>query len=362
LGVVQQITGDTPEALRTLTQARDVLPAGAEREQALVLLELGQVYWQQGSYEHSRTTLLEAAERAERAGADDARADAYKHLGTVASLTGDTSMAIDYYRRSLQLYQARGDVSGQANVLNNIGVVHRKEGRYPEALQAHANALAIRERIGDPLGIGTSRNNLAQIELARGALNEAEADFRAALSRWSSIGYMAGVALARTGLGISAVRRGDAEPGRRDLLQAIGEWRQLGSRTYQSETERYLAEAYLPTDPAAALEWARRSVATAQATQAVDQEGIALQILGVVHASRGETADSVTALERSREILRGSSERHELARTLASLAGGYRALPAGDARRAEAEALNAQAAAIFRELGAELDLQRLEAG
>jgi len=362
LGVVHQITGDTPEALRTLTEARDVLSTGADREQALVLLELGQVYWQQGSYEQSRETLLTAAQRAERAGADDARADAYKHLGTVASLSGDTGMAIDYYERSLQLYEARADVSGQANVLNNIGIVRRKDGRYAEALGAHAKALAIRERIGDPLGIGTSRNNLAQIELARGALEEAAADFTAALTRWSAIGYAAGMALARTGLGITAVRRGDAQTGRRDLERAIEEWGQLGSRTYQSETERYLAEACLLTDATAALEWAKRAVATARAVQALDQEGIALQVLGTVHASRGEMPDALAALERSREILRGTSERQELARTLTGLARAFRALAPSDARRAEADQLVFEAAGIFRELGAELDLRRLAAG
>ena len=361
LGVVHQITGDTPEALKILTEARDVLSPGADREEALVLLELGQVYWQRGSYEHSRETLLESVDRAERAGADDARADAYKHLGTVASLTGDTGMAIDYYERSLQLYEARGDVSGQANVLNNIGIVHRKEGRYPQALEAHAKALAIRERIGDPLGIGTSRNNLAQIELARGAMMEAEADFAAALNRWSSIGYAAGVALAHTGLGITAVRREDMETGRRYLERAIEEWGRLGSRTYQSEIERYLAEACLQTDLATALMWAKRAVETAQAVHAIDQEGIALQVLGTVQASRGDTADSLTARERSREILRRTSERQELGRTLAGLARGYVTLDPGDPRRSDAQSLLAEAEAIFRELGAELDLRHLEA-
>ena len=246
-------------------------------------------------------------------------------------------------------------------MLNNIGIVHRKEGRYPQALQAHAKALAIRERIGDPLGIGTSRNNLAQIQLARGRLEQAEADFTAALKRWSSIGYAAGVALAHTGLGITAVRRGDSETGRRSLERAMEEWGRLGSRTYQSEIERYLAEASLPTDSTTALTWAKRAVETAQAVQAIDQEGIALQVLGTVYASRGETADSLTALERSREILGRTSERQELARTLAGLALHYRALPRGDSRWADAEPLIAQARAIFSELGADLDLRRLEA-
>ena len=93
--------------------------------------------------------------------------------------------------------------------------------------------------------------------------------------------------------------------------------------------------------------------------QALEQEGIALQVLGTVHASRGETAGALGALERSREILRGTSERQELARTLAALARAYRALPPGDARRSEADQLVAEAVAIFRELGAELDLLRL---
>ena len=137
---------------------------------------------------------------------------------------------------------------------------------------------------------------------------------------------------------------------------------QLGSRTYQSETERYLAEACLLTDATAALEWAKRAVATARAVQALDQEGIALQVLGTVHARRGEMPDSLAALERSREILRGTSERQELARTLTGLARAFRALAPSDARRAEADQLVFEAAGIFRELGAELDLRRLAAG
>ena len=70
----------------------------------------------------------------------------------------------------------------------------------------------------------------------------------------------------------------------------------------------------------------------------------------------------MTTLERSREILRGTSERQELGRTLATLARGYRTLPPGDSRRSEVEALVGEAETIFRELGAELDLRRLEAG
>src|SRR2546425_7401876 len=45
LGVVHQITGDTPQALKTLTEAREGLSPGADREEGLVLLEAGPGYW-----------------------------------------------------------------------------------------------------------------------------------------------------------------------------------------------------------------------------------------------------------------------------------------------------------------------------
>src|SRR5205807_2075505 len=84
--------------------------------------------------------------------------------------------------------------------------------------------------------------------------------------------------------------------------------------------------------------------------------------LGITAVRRGEIPDSLAALERSREILRATSERQELARTLAGLARALRALPPDDARRSEADQLVSEAAGIFRELGAELDLGRLPAG
>ena len=88
----------------------------------------------------------------------------------------------------------------------------------------------------------------------------------------------------------------------------------LGSRTYVSETQRYLALACLVSDPSAAVSWAEQAVATAREVRATDQEGVALQVLGKAHVARGEMQLAIDALEQSRENLRGTTERQELAR------------------------------------------------
>jgi len=89
------------------------------------------------------------------------------------------------------------------------------------------------------------------------------------------------------------------------------------------------------------------------------QEALALQTLGIVRTARGEVTEAIAALQRSRDLLQ-AGDRHELARTLFALARAYAALPAEDRRRSDARALIGEARTIFAELGAALDLRRVE--
>jgi class 3 adenylate cyclase/tetratricopeptide (TPR) repeat protein len=359
-GTVHQLQGNSEAALEAFRSALADLPPEAHRERALVLIEVGDLRWRQGRFDDAIDSLWQAIAHAEKSGADDARADALKHLGTVHVLKSDTAQALAFYDQSLALYKERGDLLGQANVFSNIGVVHRRDGRYGEAVAAHTRALAIREKISDPRGQADSYNNLAQIELGRGNLDRAQSYYQAALDGWGSIGYAQGVAIASTGLGKAALERGDLANGRRHLAEALQGWEQLGSRTYLSETERYLAQSFLGENFESALAWAKRAVQTARIMQAADQEGIAVQVLGLVLSHHGQIGEAVAALERSVEILRGTTERQELARTLAALGQLYSALTSQDARSAQSDELLGEARAIFQELGAALDLRRLE--
>src|SRR5712692_1125117 len=360
VGLVRQLLGQTDLALEAFDSALTALEGEAGEERARVLTDIGHVRWQQGQYELAAEVLEQAVEVAERAGAGEARAEAYKHLGTTHLLRGDPELALQFYNRSLLLYETSGDPFGHANVLNNIGILHRRLGRYQDAVEVHERALRLRERIGDPHGIGMSRNNLAQIHRARGDLETAARDYAVAMELWSSIGYAYGIALARTGLGIVAVERGEGELGKQLLLEALREWEVLGSRSYLSEVQRYIAQAHLPKEPAAALAWAEQAVATARELAAKDQEALAVQVHGQTLVAAGRLEEAIAALERSRQLLTGGLERQELGRTLAELGKAYRSLPADDKRRAQAQDLLAEAHSIFAQIGAAEDLRRLE--
>lgn len=361
IGAVRQLQGAIGAALEAFAQALDELPREAERERAAVLVEIGLVRWQQGRFEDAVRSLTEAIARAEEAAADDVRADAHRQLGLVHNWRGDGEGALRYAREALALYERAGDVLGQANVLNNIGIAERKAGRYDAALAAQTKALEIRERVAEPWGIGLSSNNLAELHRRLGQLDLAEAGYRRALELFEAIGYSAGIGGACNGLAATMLEQGRPAEAHPYLERAQAELERMGNRTYLVHTERHWALAHLADDPAAALRWAERAVATAQALGAPDAEGISLQVLGLVRVARGETADALAALERGADLLRQTTERQELGRTLVTLGRLYARLPAEDLRRGSSPALLEEARTIFAALGAALDLRQLEA-
>jgi class 3 adenylate cyclase/predicted ATPase len=358
IAAIHRLRGEREQALDLLSRTLADLPDDADREQTLLLLELGETHWYQGNFDAAVAALESATTHAERAGATDSLAEAYKHLGTVHTLKGEIPEGLRCYERSLALFESVEDPLAQSKVLNNIGSAYQRQARYPEALEALDRSLAIKQRLGDPLGIGAAENNLGQVHRLLGDLDRAETEYMDSLQQFELIGVATGIALAHSGLGSNALDRGDHARAREHFLLEVTEYERLGQRASLFEPERNIALTYVADDLDLALKWADRAVASAQAARVAEQEALALQVLGIVRTARGEIQDAVAALERSRELL-PAGDRHELARTLVALAQAYLAL-AEDARRLEARVLLSEARAIFTELGAALDLKRLE--
>jgi tetratricopeptide (TPR) repeat protein len=357
-GIVHQLHGEMAVALSMFEDSLAQLPADAAGERARALLSIGQVRWRQGRYDEAVTILERAQASASDASDDDALAEVLKQLGSVLLLKGDIARAVREYQRSLALYEALGDVLGQANSLNNIGAAFRRQSRLVEALEAYERSLAIRERIGDQLGITHSRNNLGEVHFLRGDLEQAERNFSAAVTVAEAIRY---VGLARVGLGATRVERGDSETGRRDLLTAVRELESASNQTYLADALRDLAQAFLPDQLDAALEWAERAVSVARGLGSDEKIGAALTVLGRVRLARGDETGAIAVLEQALDILERVAERQEAARAMAALAQAYGRVAADDPRRSAAKDLSSRARTIFIELGAALDLRHLDA-
>jgi tetratricopeptide (TPR) repeat protein len=306
-------------------------------------------------------TLEQSIADAERAGDDDARAEALKQIGTVHSHRGELEKALGYFGESLAVYERIGDVLGEANVHNNMGLANRRWSRHAESVAAYRRALAIRERIGDQLGRVHSHNNIGQIEYLRGELAAAEADFAAGLHIARALGYTMGIGATGLGLGATKVERGDIEAGIAELRAAVDALERAGSLANLVDGLRDLAMGYLAARSRDALAVADRAVEIARGLGLPESEGIALQALGMARAAFGDIAGAIVVLEASRALLERLNDRQELARTFGALGRAYAQLPSTDPRQAEGARLVAEARSIFSDLGAALDLRRLGA-
>ncbi len=70
---------------------------------------------------------------------------------------------MEYYLKSLGIYQEMGDEAGIAKILNNIAIIYHDQGNDTEALQYYQRSLKIKEKLGIRLGTANTLNNIGEI-------------------------------------------------------------------------------------------------------------------------------------------------------------------------------------------------------
>jgi tetratricopeptide (TPR) repeat protein len=90
-------------------------------------------------------------------------AEAINNIGFLAKQKGDISNAINFYNKSLLVYEEILDKKGVANSLINIGAIYFNQDEIQKSLMYFEKSLRIQEEIGDKYGIATSLNNIATI-------------------------------------------------------------------------------------------------------------------------------------------------------------------------------------------------------
>jgi tetratricopeptide (TPR) repeat protein len=230
-------------------------------------------------------------------------ADALYELGRISTLSGDHAVAEGFAQRALTLFGDLGKQMGVAQVQVVLANLRRRAGRYDEAAallessittfgetgdrQSESNALwtlgqirlatgeydaaaellertlLIAREVGTRHGTGSALGVLGTVQLARGEYAEADGLLREAMAIFQEIGHRAGVATAQFHL--ARVRRLTDDPdGARVLLEAATTvFEQLGDQVALSGAWcEHGALQLAAGEPAAALGWYRRALAT----------------------------------------------------------------------------------------------------
>jgi len=120
------------------------------------------------------------------------------NLGNIAFIYANQSdypKALEYYQRVLNIYEEMGNKSGISNCLGNIGIIYRYQSDYPKALEYYSKSLKINEELGNKSGIANNLGNIGTIYGSQSDYPKALEYFGKALKINEELGNKSGVAL-----------------------------------------------------------------------------------------------------------------------------------------------------------------------
>ncbi|MCH7973397.1 MAG: tetratricopeptide repeat protein [Bacteroidetes bacterium] len=146
---------------------------GLKKQMASALNIQGVSFWIRGDYTNAIDYYTRSLTIFEEIGDKMGTTDALNNIGIIYAEQGDYASAIDYYTRSLTIREEIGYKKGVAASLNNIGLIYKDQGDYANAIDYYTRSLTIREEIGDKKGIASSLNNIGNIYKNQGNYSSA---------------------------------------------------------------------------------------------------------------------------------------------------------------------------------------------
>ncbi len=311
-----------------------------------------------GDYKRAREQALACLLAAEQLQNPSIIARSHNLLGNIDRSQGRIQDSISYIEESLKIYRAIGNLQGQAIAQNSLGNAYFDLGQWAEADSYYRQAGQTLSQLGNIYNRLFVDNNLGGIALNQGRLDDALLYYRRALAALEVIGgslWVTGVL--HLNLGATYARRQEMPAAFEHLEKSRGLFEQAQNRDLLPELHRRFAEAHLANgNLTAAREEGQEARAIAEELGVTNEAGLAWRIIGEIAAAEENEAGAETAFLKAVELLQTVDDRYGLACARLSLASHYHR--AG--QPAQCDALIAECRPIFEQLGAMMEIERLQ--
>ncbi|WP_317444634.1 BTAD domain-containing putative transcriptional regulator [Streptomyces collinus] len=211
----------------------------------------------------------------------------------------------------------------------------QRSGRVAEMEVLGRAGLGAARRLGDAAAEAYALGDLSGLHFLTGRQNDALALTDQALAIWRRLGAVSRIRRCLNNRGLLLEGLGRFEESGEALRQSLGYSRQLNDPYGEAVTRSHLGNLYEHTDPRAAIEQHRRSLAIGDALGAVIVQHSAHCNIGYAHLTLGEPAAAARHFEESLRILGGHGDWHGESQTRLGLVRALRRL--GDGERAARE-------------------------
>ncbi|MFC9927320.1 BTAD domain-containing putative transcriptional regulator [Streptomyces sp. NPDC127190] len=211
----------------------------------------------------------------------------------------------------------------------------QRGGRVAEMEVLGQAALGTARRLGDPAAEAYALGDLAGLYFLTGRQNDALTLTDQSLDIWRRLGRASRIRRCLNNRGLLLEGLGRFEESGEALRQSLAYSRQLNDPYGEAVTHSHLGNLYEHTDPRAAIEQHRRSLAIGDEIGAVIVQHSAHCNIGYAHLTLGEPAAAARHFEESLRILGGHGDWHGESQTRLGLVRALRGL--GETERAADE-------------------------
>ncbi len=251
------------------------------------------------------------------------KAEGFKIIGLVYSDKSNFSDALDYFNRSLVVYQLANDTIGISSIQNNFGSVYQTMGDDPKALQYFFESLKNGEIVDDPLRIGTAYVNIGTVysndELT---YDQAIENYQKSIPYFEEINYDLGVAVANVNLGDLYLKQGKPALALPFLNDALKGFREIGIDP--ATPLNFLGQAYLDQkDYARARNYYQQALASAIEKESKGEEAKAYLGLGNTSLQLSNASAAIEYFKKAQEVADETQLLRESSEAFAGLSKAY---------------------------------------
>ncbi|MFG2653315.1 BTAD domain-containing putative transcriptional regulator [Streptomyces sp. NPDC048436] len=257
--------------------ARLCAELGDVRGRAAAFAGLGSALREAGRLRAAQETLVRAVEGFRRLHDDPGIGLSCRYAGSVQLELGDFEAARAFLGESLRAYRRLGSRRGESLTLRSLGLVHRALGEYAEAEELSGRAVDLLSTLGDPLMLAYAMQARAKSRIRLGRSDEAAAEIRGVLDVCRAHRDRFGEALALRTLGECELAAGRLDTAEQHLTASAAHWHELELPLPRARTLRDLAavrEAAGDRASAGALRGEARDVFVAYEARERDEPGL----------------------------------------------------------------------------------------
>ncbi|MBC2839544.1 adenylate/guanylate cyclase domain-containing protein [Robiginitalea sp. SC105] len=251
------------------------------------------------------------------------KAKGFKSIGVVNYYRSNFSEALDYFNRSLLVYEKENDTLGISNIQSNIGSVYQTTGDDPNALKLFMESLRNAEIVNDSLRIGTAYVNIGTVYKNDDlTYDQAIENFDKSIRYFEGINYGRGLASAYVNIGELFLAQEDPESALPYLNDALERFREVG---FDPATPlNLIGAAYLKMeDFANAEDFYRQALASSVEKETKLEEAKAYLGIGNVALQRQNPALAVSSFNSGLEIAQDAQLLREISDAYLGLSRAY---------------------------------------